>query len=37
MNSSRIALVLLVLLPATLQAAQGHNSRVASGTIPFHR
>ncbi|CAI0884830.1 hypothetical protein [Serratia quinivorans] len=35
MKSSRIALALLVLLPATLQAAQGHNSRVASGTIRF--
>ncbi|MEX3239069.1 hypothetical protein [Serratia quinivorans] len=35
MNYSRIALVLLALLPATLQAAQGYNSRVASGTIRF--
>lgn len=35
MNHSRIALVLLALLPATLLAAQGPSSRVSSGTIRF--
>ncbi|CAI0829222.1 hypothetical protein FCL49_01585 [Serratia proteamaculans] len=35
MNYSRIALVLLALLPATLQAAQSPSGRVASGTIRF--
>ncbi|SMB36436.1 hypothetical protein [Serratia proteamaculans] len=35
MKNSIMALVLLALLPATLQAAQSPNSREASGTIRF--
>ncbi|TFZ50688.1 hypothetical protein E5C26_13140 [Serratia proteamaculans] len=35
MKNSIMALVLLALLPATLQAAQGPSTHVASGTIRF--